>query len=49
MPIDRTRVFIAEFIGTFALTFVGVLSISADLVVGPAGSTAPNGVLQQLL
>lgn len=41
MPIDRTRVFIAEFIGTFALTFVGVLSISADLVVGPAGSTAP--------
>jgi aquaporin TIP len=42
MPIDRPRIFVAEFIGAFALTFVGVLSISADLLIGaPAGTTAP--------
>jgi aquaporin Z len=42
MPVDRPRAFVAEFIGTFALTFIGVLSISAELVTGaPASATAP--------
>src|SRR5262245_40052898 len=42
MPVDRPRIFVAEFIGTFALTFIGVLSISSDLITGaPAGTTAP--------
>ena len=42
MPVDRPRVFVAEFIGTFALVFVGVLSISAEQITGaPAGTTAP--------
>ena len=42
MPVDRPRVFVAEFIGTFALVFVGVLSISAEQLTGaPAGTTAP--------
>lgn len=38
MPANRVQIALAEFIGTFALTFVGVLSISSELVVGTPGS-----------
>jgi aquaporin TIP len=34
MPNDRLRSFVAEFIGTFALTFIGVLVISSELISG---------------
>ena len=37
MPTDRLRSLVAEFIGTFALTFVGVLALGAQVVVGTTG------------
>ena len=38
MPANRVQLAVAEFIGTFALVFVGVLSISSELVVGTPGA-----------
>ncbi|MGH7462526.1 MAG: aquaporin [Longimicrobiales bacterium] len=38
MPANRVQIAVAEFIGTFALTFIGILSISAERVVGTPGS-----------
>ena len=38
MPANRVQVAVAEFIGTFALTFIGILSISSELVVGTLGA-----------
>ncbi|MGH7463274.1 MAG: aquaporin, partial [Longimicrobiales bacterium] len=38
MPANRVQVAVAEFIGTFALTFVGILSISSELIVGTPGA-----------
>lgn len=34
MTPDRVRIMVAEAIGTFALTFIGILSITGDLVAG---------------
>jgi len=38
MTAERVRIMVAEFIGTFALTFIGILSITGDLVAGAAPS-----------
>jgi aquaporin Z len=38
MPANRLQIAVAEFIGTFALTFIGVLSISSELIVGTPGA-----------
>ncbi|MGH7470633.1 MAG: aquaporin [Longimicrobiales bacterium] len=38
MPANRLQIAVAEFIGTFALTFIGILSISSELIVGTAGA-----------
>src|SRR5262245_33916199 len=40
MSTNPFQIAVAEFIGTFALTLIGILSISAQLVVG-GGATAP--------
>jgi aquaporin Z len=40
MSPNRLQVAVAEFIGTFALTFVGILAISSERVIG-SGGTAP--------
>lgn len=38
MTPERVRIMVAEVIGTFALTFIGILSITGDMVVGAAPS-----------
>jgi aquaporin TIP len=37
MPANRLQIAVAEFIGTFTLTFAGVLSLSASSLVGGSG------------
>jgi aquaporin TIP len=37
MPANRLQVAVAEFIGTFTLTFIGILSLSANSIVGGGG------------
>jgi MIP family channel proteins len=38
MPTDRLRSLVAEFIGTFALTFVGVLALGSPAIAGMTGA-----------
>lgn len=44
MPTDRLRSMVAEFIGTFALTFIGILALAGPVIVGATAASVDLAV-----